>query len=791
MMRSIRPARSPRPASASHAAAPLIDHLEPRTLMSSAITSIGLTQTAAGAAVVWATGSLNNDNTVTGSATVATFNSVLTDQPIDLASITFGPNQTLSLTRAAGFAPYTSQYGTDFRFGNSERTVGIHSGAFDDGAGDAGNTLRYLIERENRYSGWGFSGDKVFTIQKLEITADGVRSDFDVLFLTNFSNGVPTRIRYSEDGSNQRSVFKNVTSFSPDGVLRFGNGEALILGRSILPVSANGGSQFVGYIDTDTSDGEVGFGGGTGSANGYRGVLPGDALPEVVYRGTVTALGPQSAAFFDVPSGAGFHDVVLVIKTQEQFSLYTAAAYDSQGPALRTGTWVAAITGRAGSFDPGQPWPDVFIPQLLLRDAANTIVRFQLGRAFTLGAGGIGGNDTPYERFGGLLGARTALSVANDVPLTAKYVEIDQNGSPILYAQSDPNGPRNVWRAIDLIAVAGGQPLASAVLNRGSSTIGDVSVDGVTTSGQIVRYLIGTLATNVQSATFLNESTDADSSVNGLRFARGATVIDRPGIDGVSIAGTREDGAFVVATRSQFYATARWEVTNVSASLQSADQAEPDWSLPRVGLVTAWGAVHLFLRTAAGDIVAIWTAPQADRWYVNNLTQIAGAPALTGTLSPLATDWNALHIHALDAQGNLGVLWWAPELQGAWRFNNLTDELAGPRVALTTNGAPAALPAWNRLGDIHIAGIDDEGNTRLYWWSSSTGVWSIGNLTATTPPLDRPTSLIRQIGDQGDITGSDPHQIFARAAGGDLLQVYWRSTPADEWLADSVTRRLV
>lgn len=769
--------------------------LESRTLMTASVSWVGIDLSLAGPSVVLGEGILGDDSSVTGAATIASLAGSQSGLPIDIASIAFGENGGMSFTRPGGVAPFVGQSGTDFRLSPSGYELGTHVGTYADGDG-IGEFDRYVVERRSVFSTLRSTGRLI--VRTTEITAAGVsyaQRGIDVTIV----NGAPTAVTLyrnplaSKDISSDPGTVKLVTSWTADGVITFGNGEKLIFtrGNSVL-----GTEEQAIYFDPDAGDGRVSIGVAFNKSSFTAYTVPTENHPTFTYRGFITAKGPEVRALLGIPADstlAGQTVVLTLAADGKTFALFRAEEFDMGGAhAVWSGVWATSGLSELYSLVPS---PNDFVNQiqylanqLILTDADKNQIVFSRTQGFGLAPAMFRAPHDLRETLGGGLGSPGFVFPRPVVEVAPEALDIDSDGHPIVYAL-EGSGDSSIWHREDLLDVTGGVALAAGQISVSPGDRHTWTVVGISSDGSVVLYQIGKLLSNFSAITFSDQTADPDSAVAGLHFGAGAVVFLSGG-DGIATIGGRTlDGRLVVAELLSINAQTlapQWRVTDVSAALATHGQDVPDWTGQLSGYSTQWGAVNIAGFDADGEMQVVWTAPGVATWYANNLSLISSAPAMSGRITTLVTGWRSIQMHAIGVSGDLISVWWAPELVGDWRFQNLTAEAGGVKLASTDHrGRDANMVAWMFGNTLNVATIDRDGNSQVYWWSMETDRWS---LTKVNPPFD-PQSLPTALVDGArDVHRYLHHQYFALNSQDELLRVYWQGSPTDEWIIENVGR---
>ncbi len=241
----------------------------------------------------------------------------------------------------------------------------------------------------------------------------------------------------------------------------------------------------------------------------------------------------------------------------------------------------------------------------------------------------------------------------------------------------------------------------------------------------------------------------------------------------VQLAGTDADGDLVL-----FYErdpdtpahTATWRFANLTADhLEANGKTFAPVASGLTAFVSPWGAMHIAYLDSAGDVQVVWWAPGLTYWTTDNLSQIAGAAPLHGSLTSYVTAWNGLNVAGTDADGNLVALWWVPQFGSVWKYERYVGDGA---AKLGAGSLTSFVTPW---GSLNVVGLD--ATTRaitVYWWTPATNEWRVepiavaggaSSITARSAPVaatPTPDGLLQIF-----FTGEDLH----------MDRLYW--TPGD------------
>ncbi len=279
------------------------------------------------------------------------------------------------------------------------------------------------------------------------------------------------------------------------------------------------------------------------------------------------------------------------------------------------------------------------------------------------------------------------------------------------------------------------------------------------------------------------------NELNGAEpFAGDLTVyMDNDGL--VSIAGLAADGDLVIYTNLQdplLSGRERYAFTNiVDDQLTPKNIDMPAIVSPLTSYVTSWNGLNVIGLDAQGDIWAVWSGDGGEVWYANNLSEITGALPIAGGLTAYLTSWDGINIAGIDSDGSLVVTWWVPQFGADWVVSNLSDIVSGPSLdaaSITSYVAP-----W---GGLNIAGLDDQGEVVIYWWSperEAEGLtWTTTNLTADLPAEEpRPVNNLRSTVAEGGPNGVSLN-VFGDATNNDVIRLVFE-VDTEVWTLQNVT----
>ena len=237
------------------------------------------------------------------------------------------------------------------------------------------------------------------------------------------------------------------------------------------------------------------------------------------------------------------------------------------------------------------------------------------------------------------------------------------------------------------------------------------------------------------------------------------------------IVGFRQDGS---ATGGLF----NWSLTDISADLDSQGMPTPFFT-DLIGYVTPWNAWTLAGIDSVGDIQGVWIVPASfDKWRVDNLSHITGAPPISGQLTVTQTSWSAINLGGVNDDGHLVVTWWVPSFGGRWVTSDLTAMSGGE--TLVAGRATGFVTPW---GAINYAGINGLGEVAAYWWTPATNRWIVSPLTAGFPPgTDRPAGCLTS-----HVSSIGTMSLLGAADGGEVTRLWWTPHDDNRWKLTDLT----
>ncbi len=193
-----------------------------------------------------------------------------------------------------------------------------------------------------------------------------------------------------------------------------------------------------------------------------------------------------------------------------------------------------------------------------------------------------------------------------------------------------------------------------------------------------------------------------------------------------------------------------------------------------VTFVTPWGAAHIVASTVDGVPIAFWAAPATIGWHTADLNMAANGAIGYFNMHVLQTSWGGIHI--FDGDGSQGIFW-VPGFGERWESSALRDTSDFFPVFIASTST-ALVTSWDAM---HLAGVNDDGELAVLWWSPEANRWTVEQLVPESRPDSNaafdPTPLPR-VGLASATTGGTM-AFMARSDIGELLLYSWE--PAQPW----------
>ncbi|MBL8760495.1 MAG: hypothetical protein JNL50_04265 [Phycisphaerae bacterium] len=196
---------------------------------------------------------------------------------------------------------------------------------------------------------------------------------------------------------------------------------------------------------------------------------------------------------------------------------------------------------------------------------------------------------------------------------------------------------------------------------------------------------------------------------------------------------------------------------------------------------TVWGGSNIFGLDSSGNVWTVWWAPGMTYWRADNLSAIADAPSLSGSLVAFATPWGAMHVSGTSADGHVQSVWWSPALgDGNWTVSDLTNSAGAQPVAV--GSLAGGITPWNGLS---IYARDAGNKSVAIWWAPGRDAWTYESISAklvdSVPDITGPLSSW--------IDSAGVQNISGVAASGDVIRLYWMPS-TDTWHAQNVSEMI-
>lgn len=307
-------------------------------------------------------------------------------------------------------------------------------------------------------------------------------------------------------------------------------------------------------------------------------------------------------------------------------------------------------------------------------------------------------------------------------------------------------------------------------------------------------YVAGLTAAGLQLLTIDTQTTDPDSvfRIRNLNNEIGGSPLLGGQISSfistdrrVHIAGRDSNGDVIIfrQTGAGGAGNYAWTAENLSEKyLRAQGQVSPVLIGPIITYVTSWNGLNIAGLTETGEIWSIWTAPPLTVWNSVNLTEVTGAPRLTGGLSAYLTSWSGINITGVDLNGNLSVTWWVPQFGPQWQNSNFTELFGG--AVFRPETISSYVTPW---GGLNIAGVDSTGALRIYWWEPTRSgtpqdVWTDTTIRSGVKVSNDPASTFAANSAIRAVSTVDTRIILTGVnVDGEAMRIWWRPEFGAEW----------
>ena len=192
--------------------------------------------------------------------------------------------------------------------------------------------------------------------------------------------------------------------------------------------------------------------------------------------------------------------------------------------------------------------------------------------------------------------------------------------------------------------------------------------------------------------------------------------------------------------------------------------------------VTPWNGLNIAALDNHGHIQAVWTSPVLDgQWRLSDLSDDTGGGALSGGLTVYIAPWGGINLSGLDSAGNVRVTWWAPGM-ASWHQDDLTQIAGAP--ALAAGSITSYVNPW---GGLNIAGLDTSGDVQILWWAPGLDRWQSSKMTSSSDPSVRPSGRLHAV------TAPDGRTtVFGNTTSGDVVGLTFEPD-ASRWTTHNLT----
>jgi hypothetical protein len=351
----------------------------------------------------------------------------------------------------------------------------------------------------------------------------------------------------------------------------------------------------------------------------------------------------------------------------------------------------------------------------------------------------------------------------------------DDNNRPVLLARDD-----DTWRAVDLTRFTELPPVAGDIVAWVSP------IDGLGYAAIVASNGLYLLSQSAGSDDFTVRNLNAE--IPGAPVIVGQVSVFHT-IDAapVTVVAGRDGAGDVVIFRTgaaRAQGGTAWSSENLYEQLRTAGATGlPVFVSPLTSYVTSWNGLNIAGLTAQGDIWTVWTGGGFSGWNVSNLSDITGAPRMTGAVTPYLTPWGGINLAGTEDNGQILVTWWVPDFGGVWRNDNLTDQSGGPSLVQGTT--TSYVTSW---GGLNVIGRDGQNRLIIYWWSPSVrdafgeDRWQITVLSDFIAGAPKPA------GELAGGSAGDNISIAATTDTGNIGRYYW--SVGDQWRFEDVTAQV-
>lgn len=393
------------------------------------------------------------------------------------------------------------------------------------------------------------------------------------------------------------------------------------------------------------------------------------------------------------------------------------------------------------------------------------------------------------------LGVKKNVTVAgNNVKVDARGVQMTSKVRPDNLAGSTATISGSAGNTDQLTITAldrDGDPIVFRQSEGGLWTVQDLSLITGTgkPTGQLVSWVEPTgglthaaVTTAAGVQLFINDpATNAWAAynlttlvVNSAAISGELTVFHDAVSSNTFLAGRTASGDLVLYVRAS---NGGWSFGNITQSqLVPNNQQTPDFQGQLVGYATTWGALNIAGLDADGQLQAVWWSPGMAAWTTSNLSANTGAPAMIGGLSVYLTAWGGMNLAGIDENGELNVTWWSPGME-TWAVTNMNQAVGGPH--LTPASISSYVTPW---GGLNIAGLDSSGKIHVFWWGGPDDPdgWAVTPLTDFISGAPILSGSVRGVTSPAGTTS-----LVGAKSTGEVVRFWWR--PGAAWEVENIT----
>ncbi len=800
-----------------------LDALESRTLLSTAFAYAGLEYHEGSSlpAIVFGQGSRADDGTLTGATNTASLAGGLQTAGIDLASIAFDSDGSMSLA-FGNLSSVLGSSGADFR-SSAGYPIGYFAGDVPDVTNNTfhGSFSRYFVEQSAGVRRWDALGTNSSDYRSNQFRAVVIRESGAQLvegFIT-FTYPAEHNIQTNPLAPTAATITlgdlvlqRTIQSVDADGTLHFATGDLLYISSvrdALAPDGTDGSGGTMAslmYVDPDGGDGVIAV--GIGGRRGPTTFNDNRALAGV-FRGSVQVDTTYSRAFFglsaDPDAGPATAQVAVTLLADGSYRIYHGSEFGSSSDpvAFATGHWRVMTT-----YYTFEEFTDIHDGTVqLIDDLSGNAALFQLNGGGSLTARWvITSGNIQDEVMGEISSYNEPWRYSS---MTLRQVDLDANGHPQAYMHRKDmyDSWADRWTKIDLIAAAGGSRLTQVFsfgstqtqynpvahvygINPGAFVVG-IDINGHTVAYEHLtngRWVYKDLTNDLLGGhTLVSDIAAGAMFAHNYRYGVSGLYSNTDQINAPLLTGITDEGHRLLIYPWMNTGTginqSYWSTIDLTSVLATAGLTEPEMAHDSITtLSTNWGEVAVMGVDSQGHIQTVWTAPNAG-WFVDDITP-ASTPALAGPIFVLP-GFGRIDLFAKSTLNNLVHLEVGTQTGWLWSSLDVTQLLSGPTITQNLVGLFRTDQTLMASG-----GIDSSGGTTLYYAAQSNGaLWRYATISDSIAAEQRPVSLssAEAINDfafdtnLNTVKGYTRMCVFGKNTQGELVTLTWPTGDIDAW----------